>query len=68
MSEDQVEEISLFKRREEVPKIMINSIPIETTVIPSVSPQSGDVNLPYLDFVGKFEMYLMTHKPDPNAL
>ena len=47
---------------------MINSIPIETTVIPSVSPQSGDVNLPYLDFVGKFEMYLMTHKPDPNAL
>lgn len=58
MSDDHHTE-SFFAKREPIP-IVISQASFESSE--SIPKQSGDVNLPYLDFVGRFEMFFMANK------
>jgi hypothetical protein len=61
MSDDHHTE-SFFAKREVIPVVKFQTSFESSETTPKQSGESGDLNLSYLDFVGRFETFLMANK------
>lgn len=63
MSDDHYTESFFAKREVPIPTVLIYQESFESSEFtPKQSGQSGDINLSYLDFIGRFETFLMFNK------
>lgn len=63
MSDDHYTESLFAKREVPIPTVAIYQESFESSEFtPKQSGQSGDTNLSYLDFIGRFETFLIANK------